>query len=241
MVYCAWPKGILMSANTTPVNGITKAILFDLDGTLIDSAPVIAAVLNGMREESGQAAFPIAQYRRWISLGANELISRALEVPADLVAPLLATFRARYQALPTPDDVLYAHARETLRLLESSGFALAICSNKPQALCEKVLHETDLARYFSCIVGSGRTAQPKPDRAPLDFALNALQASPQHAVLVGDSTVDQAAAKAAQLRFVFFSSGYDDGVQAEQAWRSVDALAQLMTPNFFNQPTHNPL
>jgi phosphoglycolate phosphatase len=122
-----------------------------------------------------------------------------------------------------------------LQALQKAGFALAICSNKPQTLCEKVLLETGLASYFSCIVGSSSAMPAKPDRAPLDFALNVLQVSHQYAVLVGDSTVDQAAAKAAQIPFVFFSGGYDDGVRAEQAWCRIDRLRQLAEPDFFTQ------
>lgn len=204
------------------------ALLFDLDGTLIDSAAVIATVLNGMRAEQGDAALPVASYRGWISLGAEQLVGNALGLPMAGVPPALAEFRRRYRALPTPPETLFPGVADTLAALAEQGYRMAICSNKPEVLCNKVLQDLDLQRWFGCVVGGDSAASPKPHRAPLDHALAALSASGGPAVLIGDSTVDQEAATAAGIPFIFYTGGYDDGVRPGTPYASIDRLPQLL-------------
>jgi phosphoglycolate phosphatase len=202
-------------------------LLFDLDGTLVDSASTIGQVLNAMRAARGHAPHDSARYRSWVSLGAEQLIANALDAAPDQVAELLAAFRAAYRELPTPASALYPGVAAVLAALHAQGYRMAICSNKPQALCAKVLRDTGLEPYFQVVVGGDTASHPKPHAAPLEHALAALGAQPDQAVLIGDSTVDQRAAAAAGLPFIFFRGGYDDGVQDGGLHAAIDLLEHL--------------
>jgi phosphoglycolate phosphatase len=125
-------------------------------------------------------------------------------------------------------DTLFPGVAETLAILTASGVHLGLCSNKPEHLCRKVLSDTGLAPYFGSVVGGDTTSQPKPHRQPIDCALDALGSAAEFAILVGDSTVDQRAADAAKVPFVFFSHGYDDGVNVGAARWRVDALPEVL-------------
>ncbi len=213
------------------------AILFDLDGTLIDSAPTISSILNGMRQDLGKPPHNTGCYREWVSLGAEELIIRALEVSGGQITVLLERFRTLYKEIPTPDDAVNPGVKETLAALFATDIRLAICSNKPILLCEKILRETQLDQYFSCVVGGGTTANAKPHRDPIDHALAAMRISHDRALLVGDSTVDQGAAKAAGIPFILFTDGYNDGVIERLAWASIGRMNELLTLDFCSNNT----
>lgn len=202
-------------------------LLFDLDGTLVDSAATIGQVLNDMRAARGHPPHDVARYRSWVSLGAEQLIAHALDAGPQQVPELLAAFRTAYRELPTPASALYPGVAAVLQALHDQGYRMAICSNKPEALCAKVLRDTGLERYFTVLVGGDTATHAKPHRAPLDLALAGLQANASHAVLIGDSTVDQRAAAAAGLPFIFFRGGYDDGVHADSAHAAIELLEHL--------------
>lgn len=202
-------------------------VLFDLDGTLLDSAPLVGRILNGMRESQGLTPLSLNSYRQWISLGAADLVGNAMEAEARSVTTLVQEFRRRYLELPTPMNTLFPGVTETVAALAASGVRLGICSNKPEHLCRKVLLETGMSDYFGSVVGGDTVSQPKPHRQPLDHALKVLGATAPSAILVGDSTVDQRAAHAAQLPFVFFTGGYDDGVDVGAAYSCIDVVTQV--------------
>ncbi len=203
-------------------------ILFDLDGTLVDSAVIIAAVLDEMRLENGLPPHEVDHYRKWVSLGAERLIQLALGAPENLASSLVASFRTRYGKRCTPAAAVYPHVFEALAVLSRENVQLGVCSNKPTQLCNKVLSDTGLEEYFSCVVGGDATPYPKPDRSPIDHALSMLGISHGRACLVGDSTIDQRAAAAAGIPFVFFTGGYNDGVIEPAAWASIVHLNELL-------------
>jgi phosphoglycolate phosphatase len=197
-----------------------ETVIFDLDGTLLDSAPLVTHLLNSVRERRGMPLLDVELVRGWISFGAVELVSRGLEANPEDVPCLVEEFRHCYRELPTPAHCLYPGARETLVALSVRGVRLGLCSNKPAMLCRKVLEETALAAFFEAVVGGDTLNQAKPRGEPLVHAVDLLASTAASAILVGDSTVDQRAAAAAGIRFAFFSGGYDDGVDTLAAdWR----------------------
>lgn len=219
---------------------IFDTILFDLDGTLVDSAPLIGEILNGMRAERNATSLPTAFFRDLVSKGAIELVSCSLEVPFDETVPLLQEFRDRYYSMPTPVGSLFAGAIETIESLAAKGTKLAICSNKPTHLCHKVLAETKLLHYFGAIVGGDMMDRPKPHRKPVDHALSLVGSTHATSLFVGDSRVDQEASRSAGIPFVFFVGGYDDGVDSDAAWARISTLPQLLevlklNGNFFER------
>ncbi len=205
-----------------------KAILFDLDGTLVDSAQSICDVLNQMRLERNLDYLKIQKYREWVSLGANSLIKNSLEIPASDTDLFLQDFRRRYEAKKTTIADIFPHVEQTLIELKVLGVDLGICSNKPIYLCKKVLGDLNLDGYFSCVVGGGSTTSSKPSREPVDLALSMLGHSHCDALLVGDSTVDQGASKNSGLPFIFFSGGYDDGVDSSQVTAMIHSMGDLL-------------
>lgn len=188
----------------------TCAVLFDLDGTLIDSASEIHAAVNRALIGANLPDLTAAQVRSFIGNGVGVLLSRclaALGMGADgpLHARLMATFLADYEtrfALTT----LYPAVTSMLQRLAASGHVLGICTNKPEAPTRAVLHHFNLLHHFSVIVGGDTLAQRKPDPAPLRLAHRLIGGGPT--LFVGDSEVDAETARATPLPFVLFTGGY---------------------------------
>jgi len=185
------------------------AVIFDLDGTLIDSAPDIHAAANAVFADHGHS-FTRAEVQGFVGRGAPNLVARLAEargLPAtgpDFDA-LLARFLHVYegaQALTT----LYPGVRPALETLAARGMRLAICTNKPLAPTRAVLRHFGLEGLFPVVIGGDSLAVKKPDPAPLRAAL--AQAGGGQALFVGDSEVDAETAQAAGLPFLLFTEGY---------------------------------
>jgi phosphoglycolate phosphatase len=196
-------------------------VVFDLDGTLVDSAGAIAGVINDMRVERGQSRLSLAEVTPYVTFGGAAMAEALLAGAWGDTATALATFRQRYGAAPTPSGSVYPGAREALAVLSEAGFGLAVFSNKTQPLCEKVLGDLRLASFFAAIVGTGPETPHKPDPTGYFQAVGRAGGAPEHSCLVGDSEADEAMAMRAGVPFIFAAWGYGrlsvDGVQAARA------------------------
>ena len=184
-------------------------IIFDLDGTLIDSAPVFVEILNEMLRERGSArCVGLSEIRQFASLGGPALVGGVLAQECGDLRQEVADFRARYALYRTPVESLYEGVAEGVKELTAHGYKLAICSNKPQQLCEKVIADLDLTSHFPVIVGSSpdRMAKPAPDL--MELVMAGLGTTPAECLYVGDSEIDHALAKATGVRFAFVTYGY---------------------------------
>jgi len=199
--------------------------LFDLDGTLIDTAPDIVAALNHALEHHGMAPVPDGQVRQWVGQGARRLTERALadqrRDPAE-VDTVLADFIAYYEAHIADRSRPYPGVVSTLERLARRGAGLGVVTNKLQHLSERVLEALELSRYFAVLVGGDRAARPKPDAAPVLLACDTLALAPAQVLFVGDSTTDVGAARNAGCPVVCVPYGYSQGVAAEDL--GADAL-----------------
>ena len=193
----------------TARRGRPEAVLFDLDGTLVDSALGIAAALTAVRNRHGGGAISPDGVRPWISLGAKELVRRALEDVVPACSPAdLTEFRAELARTPADRACIYPGVEALLEALFEEGVAAAVVTNKPEDLSRQLLRELGLADQFAAVVGGDTTARPKPDPAPVRAALEAMGAAPAQAVFVGDSVVDAAAAQSTGLPFYLYEGGY---------------------------------
>lgn len=186
-----------------------RQVIFDLDGTLVDSCSVCVQILGEMLVERGSdhTIDPVTA-RPWMSLGGAPMVA-ALLGPA-CVDPErdILEFRARYRETMTPPTALFAGVAEGLARFRNAGFSLSICSNKPQDLCEQVLRDTGIAGMFGAVVGLRSGLRPKPEMDLLQATLDTLRAVPSDCLYVGDSEVDHAVAAKAGMPFVFMSYGY---------------------------------
>lgn len=184
-------------------------IIFDLDGTLIDSARLTGAIIDRMLAERGATAqADRALIRRMDAVGGAEMIAAALGPHSIDPRREIEEFRDIHRSISVPADLPFAGVPQALRALEAAGIGIAICSNKPQFLCEKILGELGLARHFAAIVGSApdRPRKPAPDMAI--EALTALGGTGEDTLYCGDSAVDLATARAAGLEIALVKWGY---------------------------------
>ncbi len=182
-------------------------IVFDLDGTLIDSAPDIQGVANGVLAPHG-AEISLAQTHEFIGNGVDVFVTRmcaATGLPDTQHAAFVAQFKHGYLTAFSLTQV-YAGVVEVLEALGTAGHSLGICTNKPLAPCHAVLDHMDLTRFFRVIVGGDTLRVNKPDPAPLDSAFDGLGDGPR--IYVGDSEVDAETAQRAGVPFLLFSEGY---------------------------------
>lgn len=183
-------------------------IVFDLDGTLIDSARDIHALANRVLAEAGADPITLDQTRTFVGNGAPTFVARmraAQGLPEAAYDTLLTRFLTGY-----PDaighTVIFPGVTEALSTLIDAGHVLGICTNKPLAPAQAVIAHLDLARYFRTVIGGDSLAQVKPDPAPLMAAFDALGTGPQ--IYVGDSDVDAETAHRAGIPFLLYAHGY---------------------------------
>lgn len=189
------------------------AIVWDLDGTLVDSAPDIATALNTLLNEQGQHGHSVEMVRPMIGAGVAKLIERgfrAAGTPLDEAgcARLLPRFVELYSAHATDQTRLVKDAREVLDHVYHAGVRQAICTNKPLELTLQILHALDIAGFFAAVVGGDSTAEKKPHPLPLLTCLKELGTAPEDALMIGDSSADVGSARAAGVPVILVPDGY---------------------------------
>jgi len=203
-------------SGTSPAPMILRAVIFDLDGTLIDSAPDIAAALNTALEGAGHVPLPLDRVKGFVGGGARLLIERGLtacgETPDGArIGAVYEQFLAAYAADPVRHTALYPGALSTLQTLASQGVQLGVCTNKPAALTTAILDKLALAPFFGSVSAADGSLPLKPAPEMLRKTLQDLAVTAAEAVMVGDSAADAGAAQAAGMRSVLLTHGYSHG------------------------------
>lgn len=211
-----------------------SAVVFDLDGTLVDTLPDLHAAIAELLGERGLAVPPNTAVRQMIGDGAKKLVERALgwQAGPPAEAELDAAherFLAIYNAAPCGRTQLYANAEAALDRLEAQGVALGICTNKPQRPTEVILATLGLTKRFGSIVGGDAVARRKPHPEHVRAVLDQLGAKPALAVMVGDSHNDLLAARGCGMRCILVDFGYSAApVETLGADRVISDFAELV-------------
>ena len=213
-----------------------QAIVFDLDGTLADTALDIRDALARALATENLPPVDAASVRLMIGGGPRLLVVRALdrlgvETDDDLVSRLTSVFHAEYLRQGNKSTQLYADVSESLERMKSVGLRLGICSNKPDDLCRLIVDSFDLGDKLDAVLGSGAGLPRKPDPAPLLHVIEQLHATPATTLYVGDSATDVKAARAAGVRVVLVSYGYTVRPAGQLgADAVVDSIRELAPP-----------
>jgi phosphoglycolate phosphatase len=189
------------------------AVVFDLDGTLVDTAPDLRAHVNAVLRELGRPGLDLESVRTMVGDGARTLLRRGLEASGGMAegAELEALYRRflkSYTADPVRDSAVHDGVVEVLDGLLAADVRLGVCTNKPQAPTDRLLKVLGLDRFFEAIVGGDVLPVKKPEAAHLGAVLERLGAAPARAVMVGDSVHDVGASRALGLPCVLVSFGY---------------------------------
>lgn len=195
-----------------------RLVMFDLDGTLVDSAGDIARALNLTLADAGLAAATEAQVRDWIGRGAARLIACArghFGVPDEQQTDLLSAFLAHYEANVSGHTTPKPGAEALLAACEQAGLHLACVTNKPYAHTTALLRDLGWGERFHLVLGGDSLPQRKPDPAALLHCLDRFGVSANEAVMVGDSRNDVEAAQAAGVPVVALRGGYNHGEPIE--------------------------
>lgn len=197
-------------------------IVFDLDGTLVDSAPDLIGTLNVILQQEGIAPLPLDEARPFIGHGARRLMERGFAAqghppPAERMPGLFERFLAHYNEHSADQTRPFPGAVQCLTELKAAGARLAICTNKLTSLSLPILEKLDLIDFFDAVIGADLAPAAKPDPRHLTHAIEAAGGRIDRAVMVGDASTDAGAARAAKVPLVLVSFGYTEIPAAELA------------------------
>lgn len=196
-----------------------RAALFDLDGTLLDTAPDLAASANRMLAELGRAGLAEAQIRDYVGKGVANLVDRCFEATGggseDERARAHAAFERHYIAGIAERTRPYPGVLDGLRALERAGIAMGCVTNKAGRFTEPLLERTGLRRFFGVVVSGDTVERKKPHAEPMLYAAGKLGTEPAETLVVGDSLNDVQSARAAGCPVVVVPYGYREGLALE--------------------------
>ncbi len=213
------------------------AIFFDLDGTLLDSAPDLAQAVDLSLREFGHPEAGIDKVRSWIGNGARKLMERALadalcrdaeaQLDSEIVDQGLGQFLDHYDRCCSSRSCLYDGVAQTLASLYQQGVKLACITNKPAQFTTKLLDYFSIDRYFSVVVSGDTLSEKKPHPLPVIYAAQQLELPLQACLMVGDSRSDVLAARAAEIKVLCVTYGYNQGLDSHEL--AADAYIDEMT------------
>lgn len=209
-----------------------KAVLFDLDGTLLDTAPDLTGAVNELRMESGLDALPQAQLAPMCSYGARGMLLAGLDMQQDDpgYADAHARFLDLYRARMTRDTRPFEGMRDVVRRIVDSGWHWGVVTNKAIALARPIMEAMAFDPAPACVVGGDEVARLKPDPASILLACERAELDPAACIYIGDSARDMQAGQAAGMVTIAVGFGYipaDDNVHAWAATRVVDTVTAM--------------
>ena len=226
------------SANTALDGCLSaSALLFDLDGTLVDTAPDLARALNRVLRALDCPTVTLENTRNWIGNGMRRLLERALagdgekKASPEFVDRGVVLFEPFYAEAVWTDSVCYPGVVDGLAKLKRMGYKMGCVTNKPRSCTGVLLEHSGLAGFFEVVVAGDDLVETKPAPAPLLYAADQLQVGPQDCVVIGDSQNDVNAARAAGMAVLVVTWGYHQGLE----WSAMGAT-QLVSQ--FNQIFH---
>jgi phosphoglycolate phosphatase len=222
--HCLPPANRVDSTQPMPI----KLILFDLDGTLVDSSMDITKAVNHAFKLHGIAPVDVGETVTMVGEGPSRLIEKMLlkRGLSHDIEPLVKRWLDYYASHLAIHTVPYPGVVKTLRGLEA--YRKAIVSNKPGALTEGVLKELKLSHHFDLVLGSDALPERKPLPGPILHVLERLACAPEESIIVGDSVIDIAAGKAAGIRTVAVTYGYGKAGFEREADFVIDRMGDLM-------------
>lgn len=213
-----------------------NTLIFDLDGTLVDTAPDLLAATNHVLKKHGRSEVTRAQLLETISYGAREMIKQGFSLTGephgdDLADALFREFIDFYVNNLSVNSKPFPGCLSFLETAKAKGFKLAVCTNKLEAMARQLLSELKMDHLFEGIVGQDTAGVPKPDPAPFHAAVRSCRTSTATAVMVGDSKTDVRTAKAASVPALVCSFGYTDtpvkDLAADLVFHHYDELATI--------------
>jgi phosphoglycolate phosphatase len=216
-----------------------QLLIFDFDGTLIDSVPDLADATNAMLTTLGKETYSLNTIRNWVGNGSRMLVERALvgkievledELTAERADHAEEVFFAAYKDISGSKTVAYPDVDNGLKKLKAAGYTLALVTNKPVRFVPKILQTFGWQDLFSAVLGGDSLTLKKPDPAPLFHVCEALDATPEQAIMIGDSRNDILAGQKANMDTLGLSYGYNYGqdIRELNPTRAFDDFAALV-------------
>ena len=195
-----------------------KALLFDLDGTLVDSVDDLTVAANIALKAAGYPPVSREDMGRFIGKGARVLIERVLtsklgRAPSSTeLEPMLTRYLAEMNGAKDCYTKLLPGVREALSRLKAAGIPMAVVTNKPSQAARSLLNRFELTDFFDCIIGADDVKTPKPDPEMLQMAANIMRVNLKDCAMIGDSMNDALAAENAGIQALLVKTGYNEGI-----------------------------